>query len=479
MAEMAEQARIGGSRRKRSALKGKGGVIMMLVAVLLLGGLLLDMQRPARDLDAEPSIAQLLRLSAKDVQRVELKRESGGFVLVRSGDEWVFESPTTFRANPDTVATWLRQVLDDGRINRKLEGAPGDEVTGLDKPVAELTLTNRRGQTRTLQIGGDFRLPDSDLPGSTFYARTLPEGGIFMLAAFNVEDIRDKQVEDLRDKRLLVVKNDSDIQRIRIENEREAVLVERRGEDKWELVEPYRAAAEKWDVENILTQLRSGEAASFADDAATDLAQYGLDKPTLKILLFDKKGQMGLLFGKKDGERVYAMREGEREVALVDAHTFDSLNKKPSDLRDRKLISMASDKIRFVEITNGHGGARLEKGRRDWQLTSAAAGEDRDAAEDAVQRIIDSIRTSASKHVEEAPGDLAKYGLDAPEITVQVNDGKGTSEVYAIGKQTPEGNYYAKGAPNAVFEVPPYVYDDLNVKPDAFKPKPEAETLEE
>jgi len=41
-----------------------------------------------------------------------------------------------------------------------------------------------------------------------------------------------------------------------------------------------------------------------------------------------------------------------------------------------------------------------------------------------------------------------------------------------LGKKHGE-NYYAKGQPDAVFEVQSYWWGDLNVRPESFKPKDE------
>jgi hypothetical protein len=82
--------------------------------------------------------------------------------------------------------------------------------------------------------------------------------------------------------------------------------------------------------------------------------------------------------------------------------------------------------------------------------------------------VLDSLTAPASKFIEDSPKDLAKYGLDKPEITVTVNDGHGTSQVVQIGKKTKDG-YFAKGSQNAVFEVQAFVYSDFNVTPEAFK----------
>ncbi len=447
--------------------------IALGVLALLVIWLVVDFKvAPApRDPDSNAPVSEYVRVSVNEVKRIEVRRKDAPFVLVRQGKNWSFETPARYRANPKTVETWLKGILD-ATIDRPVEGKPGEMATyGLAQPAAELILTKDNGQVRTLQIGSEFK-GGSGVGAS--YARAAGEDRLFMLAAGQVDDVAKKKVDDLRDKRLVDVEDEKSIQRVVIERPggtEGAVEVIRRGEDKWELLRPIAAPADTFDMESLTRALRESESESFVENAATDLAKYGLDKPRLVVRVKDKNGEKAVLFGKALKDRVYTAREGENVVALVTAADFDNLNKRAADLRDKKLLTLERDRISYVELKNAHGTVQLQKAGgaagAEWQRVKMGQRPEK-AKGDVVQRIIDSVTSPATRHVDEAPADLAKYGLAVPQITVTVNAGSGTSQVYALGKKSPDGNYYVKGTGPAVFEAQPFVFEDLNVKPEGF-----------
>jgi hypothetical protein len=456
--------------KKTNALKGKGGLVALAVVVILGVWLSFDLKKPVTDPDAKPLVSEYVHAVSDEVKRVEVKRPDGGFALAKQGGRWTFERPGAYRADPESVKIWLKATLEGANVGETVEGKPGDVSTyGMDKPEYEMVLTTGAGDTRTLQVGKEFQSSGGTAP-SLYYAREAKDGRLFMLPTPVVENLKGKKLDELRDKKLVELPNEKTVQRIVLQRPEGTTEFQRRGEDKWDLLQPYHAPADETIAQGLVSELKAAEAESFVDNAAADLAKYGLDKPRLTVQVTDKSGPHGVLFGaaEKSG-KVYAVRQGEREVTLVPRATFDSLNKTPSDLREKKLITFDKDKISYVELKNAQGSTRLQKvGGKEWQITDPGDPKPKKAKAEMVERVLDTITISATKHVEEAPADLAKYGLDKPAISVQVNDGSGTSQVFSVGKKAGE-NYYAKGAPNAVFEVGSFAFGDLNVKPEAFR----------
>lgn len=451
-------------RKKKSALQGKGGLVAMAAVVLLGIWLIADLRGPKpREAGAPPPVTDFVHLTAKDVAKVEVKRDKNPFTLVRTGDNWSFEAPAKFRANPDSVQNWLKALLDDATVAREIEGKPGEmSGYGLDQPKYQVVFTGKSGGTRTLQVGKEF-------PSAGYYARETNDGRLFLLNAAQLPDIKDKKIEDLRDKRLLPIKDEKEVQKITVLRDGEQLVLDRQGE-KWAVSQPITAPAELDDVSTLISQVKNGESDTFAD--AADVAKAGLDKPRLVVKVEDKAGAHAIRFGNSTKDKkVYAAREGETELALVSESTFDSLDKqaKLGLLRERKLLSLDKEKITFIELQTQGGTTRLQKtGANDWQLQDEKVK----AKGDRVQQVLDAITQTAKEHVEEAPKDLKKYGLDAPAITVRVNEGTGTSRIVTLGKKSKDG-YYAKGEPNAVFVVADFNFENLNVKPAAFKDEPE------
>lgn len=448
----------------------------MGAAVVLVALLAIDWKKPpaSNDPEALPKVAELARVSADDVKKVEVIRPDKPFTLEKRDGRWTFTAPATFRANPKSVESWLKTLLDDNSPSQILKDKPGADVSGFDKPAVQVAFTKNNGEVRTLQYGKDFKLPGETSTGNLYYARELKDDRQFMLSSGQVTDLRNKKLDELRDKRLTELQADRDVQSVVFQRPEGATEVKRVDEDKWELVQPFPAGADSFDVGDILSRLRTSEADSFAADNASDLAKYGLDKPRLTLIAKTGKGEIGVSFGKADDSgKVYTIRRGETEVTLVTKETFDALNKTASDLREKKLITFEDDKISYVELRNSHGAMRFQKsGAKEWTNVSEGAGGGGKADTAAVERIISTIKGTAAKHIEEHPKSLTPYGLDDPLITVTVNTGTSTSQVFMLGKKHGE-NYYAKGAPDAVFEVQAYWWGDLNVRSESFKPKDE------
>lgn len=459
-------------RRRKRGLRGRGGAVALGVVVVLGIWLFFDLKRPVREPDANPLVSEYTHVLSNEVTRVEVKRKSGGFILAKSGGQWSFVVPANLRADTEQVDSWLRGILEGASVSQTVEGAPSDLATyGLDKPEVEVVLHTRRG-SRTLQLGKDFRTGQGNAPGELFFAREKADGRLFMVSSSVAIALRDKTVDELRDRRLFEVEDSARVNRLSLTRPTGTVEVRRTGGDDWTLVQPFQASADRTNVTTLVDQLRLATASDFVEENAKDLARYGLDSPALVIRAWDNKGEHAVRFGKARADgKVYAARDGESQVVTVEKFSFQGFDKTVADLRDLRLITLDPEKVRTLEIRNPHGTTRLQRtGKNEWEIVDPAGGRPRPANAETVERILSTLRGSAFRHVAEAPADLSRYGLDKPRITVTLNDGAGTSQVYALGKTNAEGDYYARGVPNAVFTVKSYTYADLNVLPGAFEP---------
>jgi hypothetical protein len=408
---------------------------------------------------------------ADQVTRVEVKRPSNPFVLVKSGADWRFEAPAPYAADADNVKSWLKGLLDDAD-STPMTDRPPDNVAGFDKPAMELVL-HAGGKTRTLQVGKDFKT-EGEKTGSVYYAREAGAKRVFMLQAAQVNDIRDKKIADLRDKHLLSVPDEKAVKSVTVTRGASKIEIARAGEENWNLTAPFGAPAAADEVTTLISRIRNAEAESFVEDAAKDLKKYGLDQPRVVATLVTDKGPAAIRFGKATSDgKVYAAAEGTDAVVLVTKFAFEDIEgqAKTGKLRNRDLVSLERDKISSIELRNQHGTVRLRKaGANDWEFVEAKDPKKVKANPERAQQIVDRITTPATTHVEEAPKDYKRYGLAEAAITVMVTDGTASNQVVMLGKKAPGGGYYARGAGKAVFEVPSFVFDDLNLKPGAFDP---------
>jgi hypothetical protein len=248
------------------------------------------------------------------------------------------------------------------------------------------------------------------------------------------------------------------------------VRVEKQGE-KWQLTAPKAAPADGDEVKIVLDQIRDLRVDKFEAQNA-DLARYGLAKPRLTVTVAAPTGEKTLLLGKPtaDGKNVFAVRQGEKEVFQLPKNTFDDLSKKPGDLRDKTLLSFKRDDATSVTVTTPQHTMELTRSGKEWNITKPTAGKPK---EDRLSTLLFTLEVvKGGRVVDEKPADLAKYGLDKPEIRVQVNLPKGNQELL-IGKKASDNEHYARSnQQEAVFTVPDFTATDLKVKPeDLAQPK--------
>src|SRR3990172_6492818 len=89
-----------------------------------------------------------------------------------------------------------------------------------------------------------------------------------------------KSREEAKKKTILELKTDDVTQVSLVYADREIVV--KRADGKWRMIKPVDAPADDTAVNNLISALAEAELKKTFDDAS-DLAQYGLDQPFVKI----------------------------------------------------------------------------------------------------------------------------------------------------------------------------------------------------
>ena len=90
------------------------------------------------------------------------------------------------------------------------------------------------------------------------------------------------------------------------------------------------------------------------EDKAADLKQFGLDQPKFETGITTKDGETRTLLIGEDapaGRVTYAMLQGDPRVFTIPGYVKDIVDRKPRDLRDKRLITMPADKITRVDFS--------------------------------------------------------------------------------------------------------------------------------
>ncbi|MFQ5894886.1 MAG: DUF4340 domain-containing protein [Nitrospinota bacterium] len=249
-----------------------------------------------------------------------------------------------------------------------------------------------------------------------------------------------------------------------------------RSDGRWELSRPLRARADSQTVEGILRAVAGLQEGRLIGKKVEDLKTFGLEKPAFTLEVGLQGGKVRtLLLGDENPTKSYryAKLADSGRVFLVDADFKDKLDRELYRLRDKTILPLKADKVqRLVVHKGGKVIEAVKRGKEKWDLVQPVRyAADSFEVETAIGAVADG---RVKRFVEEAPKDLARYGLAEPAYRVQFfpKDAKralelliGKAEVREVeerGKKEKRTFYFAKrlDRPN-VFQVNEELFKDL------------------
>jgi len=245
----------------------------------------------------------------------------------------------------------------------------------------------------------------------------------------------------------------------------ETIQLERDGEEAWRIAEPIQVPADSASVQSLLTAVEELELDEALEETGERLADFGLDEPRVALTLAGADGAELLsleLGAKAPGDSfVYARASGRAEVVTIAPGIETDLEKKPFDFRVRDVLGVQRDAIARLEVSGPEGAFTLEKREGDsWTFTRPLKTLAGRWTVDSLVGLVAGLKME-SVAAEQAE-DLAAFGLDHPERTVEVGLDDGTEKTLEIGTSPEEGKYHAREASSRLVAViPGALVDDL------------------
>ena len=249
------------------------------------------------------------------------------------------------------------------------------------------------------------------------------------------------------------------------------VLDLRRDTGKWRIAEPLPLGADPDSVSSMVGNLTNLNADKVIEENASDLKPYGLDTPTLDIVVTKKDGKTAEVLVGDDvptGSGAYAKLVNDPRVFTIGTFVKTGLDKKPDDLRDKRLLTFDSDKLTRVELQAK--GQTVEFGKNssnEWQILKPVPLR---ADSSQVDALVGKLK-DAKMDLANPDADAAKKFAAAPKIaTATVSDSSGT-QTFELHKTT-DKTYYAKSsAVEGIYKVPSDIGDALDKGRDDFRSK--------
>jgi hypothetical protein len=245
----------------------------------------------------------------------------------------------------------------------------------------------------------------------------------------------------LRDKTVFVYDRGK-LERVELESPKGKVALALQ-DGKWRITAPVTLRADEGAMSQVLFKARDLRAREFVAEDAKRLGAYGLDKPQIRLSVWEKEAKepkILLLAPAREKDRAYAttLGQGASGVAAVDAAALLDLARGVTDLRDRSLAEAFDTKdVTRVTIQRPNVTLALDRtgaGEEDWQLAAPKKGKTRGSR---VSELLWALRNLKWKDlVAEQGWDPARYGLDAGATTVTLagKDGQPIAAL-AVGKQ--------------------------------------------
>ncbi|MFZ0737129.1 MAG: DUF4340 domain-containing protein [Candidatus Acidiferrales bacterium] len=257
-----------------------------------------------------------------------------------------------------------------------------------------------------------------------------------------------------------------DIASLTVERGGATAMFEQR-DGTWYMVQPLATRADQSVVGAIASELASDGVTRTLSAGAGGLATYGLNSPSVTLQFAMKNGgKHTLKLGGKDfsGSSVYALVDGGKDVALMSDTILTSSDKSVDDFRDPSVLTLDTNDIASFELQNESGeiDATKDASTSSWKIekprTVAADGS-------AIAGLLSTIATAhVTSFVDDAPGDLAKYGLTHPAVTFHAQLSGGKSAELQVGKKDGT-NYFARDTAKAfVFRISDSLYKSLSDK---------------
>jgi hypothetical protein len=260
-----------------------------------------------------------------------------------------------------------------------------------------------------------------------------------------------------------------DVDRVNIltVNSKENEAVQLKKEGQWEIVEPVKAEADRFSVDDLLHTLSRLETEREVLANPHNLQPFGLLEPDLRIGFLAGEQKFELLMGGKNpvGDAFYAKTGDQPQVFLIAQGNQAALNKGLNELRRRQLFSFQLDDVAAVQVAWRDGTTVAADRTSDGKAWKAPANPQAALKKSKIDNLIEQIHwLRAQNFLENAPSNLSVHGLEPPLAMVSMGLKSGENVTLQLaGKEANDQKQVAALSSQlpSVVQVAAGILDDL------------------
>ena len=264
---------------------------------------------------------------------------------------------------------------------------------------------------------------------------------------------------------------DDQIQEIKLQKTGAETIDLRRVAGKWQITAPQQFPADSDSVSSILSTLSSVTPDHVMDEHASDLGQYGLSQPSMKITIVEANNKShDVLIGDSTpaGSASYAALAGDPRVFTIATYMKNSFDKSPNDLRDKRLLNFETDKVTRLELTAKKQTLEFGRNKEQWQIVKPKPiRADQFPVDELLRNLRDAKMELAA--TDDAKKIAAAFNSGTPVASAKITDASGTHELQV---RKNKDDYYAKSTAVAgIYKVASSVGTGLDKSLDDFRNK--------
>ena len=242
------------------------------------------------------------------------------------------------------------------------------------------------------------------------------------------------------------------------------ITLKRLGTDEWQMTAPVNASGDAPAVSDFLSFLKNLNFTRVVEESPKDLTPFGLNTPSLKIILSMDNGETkGVRVGDDHpmGNKVYLARLNGSRV-LTAGITRNRLDREVHDLRDKTILDFKTPQITKVELIRNGKTLSLKKNEESWEVSEEKITAEGNESE--ITNLLNTIQAARiEQFIEEQPEQLTSYGLNNSKLTVKLTTSQKNEPITLfIGKKSAHGFYAKTPLKENIFVINQSLFDTLN-----------------
>jgi hypothetical protein len=406
--------------------------------------------------EASEKEKKLYQFEQKDVAALTIKAGNDEFVLQKDKDAWKMVKPIEGKADKSTVDS-VASDFASAKIDRTIEEPNIDwKKYGLDPPAVSLSAKLTDGKTYNIDLG------EKDFTDFSVFARIPGQSKVLVLPSSLLTSVS-KKLLDFRDKTVLEFQRDQ-IKELMVAVKGKEYRFEKNGED-WTIKTPFQSRGDRSEINSIVSDLDFAKVEEFVDSPESNLKNYGLDKPDVRVdlLLGDSRARKTLLIGKKVDNSYYAKDDSRLTVFKIKEDLYKKLDLDPQKIRDKKVVRFERSEMSQIEIKLQDKVFAFYKGTDDkWKVSKPEAQKDKPIIEYKVFWPMEDLE--GKELIDDANVKDPKYGFSQPAAEIRLTDKNKKVTEIVLGKLEKDQVFVKTSTAPTIYKVDKKVLDDLNFK---------------